>query len=180
MREPYLVPDVAGDIDKPEDELAELLEAAGVPESVLWEAIQAIHEAAKLGILERMTVIVGNRTAHELIKRVLALIGDSPNAALRVWCLDFLAGTNLYGGRTERMIAREWGCTPSNVSRIVKELEAMLGTHAALGGKSKAACRTYAERARRNHAEGKIKKPVRPYLAASFYEWIDHRTEHHH
>ena len=178
MREPFTQTDYAAHCDSPDDQLAELFAEALVPLQAIRQAIRAVYRALELGILERMKAAeyLAQPVTHELLRRVLSLIGDSPNAALRVWCLDFLAGTNLYGGKSEIAIARQWGCGRANVSRIVKELQAMLGTHVPIGGKAQSACESYAERARRNHAEGKIKKPFRPWAGAkiTYYERTNH------
>jgi hypothetical protein len=117
---------------------------------------------------------LGSTAAHELIRRVLAIIGDGTNAGLRAWCIDFLAGTNVFGGQSETKIAMRWGFTRANVSHLIRKLKRELGLSTVRGGKADAASSVYAARAKRNHAEGRGKgnRPKLSFKGASYFQSI--------
>lgn len=165
--EPHTLPEFE---ERPEDELAELMLAMNVPPSMLAQMIQVVHKAGEAGVLEKLGYgELGLKAAHEIIKRVLGLIGDGQNSGLKAWCLDFLAGTNVFGGKSETAIGLKWGFTRANVCHIVNRMKEQLSMLAPRGGKKEGTAKKYRERAKKSHADGKIQKRVVVYVGESYF-----------
>lgn len=154
--EPHYVPDLTA-LDSPADYLREIASRHNIS-GTQAEFDALINEAMESGVFER---IAETRSTHELAHRILAIIGDGKDAGLKCWIVDFVCGTNIFGGKTETDIAERWGQRKANVNRMVKDMQWQLGIAKMAGGRKADASRTYAIRARRNHAEGKIRKTSR-------------------
>lgn len=168
--EPHESPDMSR-LDSPDDELRQIALDGGLMGPMVDLFVRLVHKAGSSGVTGKLGYgEYSQRAAHELLRRTLAVIGDGRNAALRCWCLDFLAGTNVFGGKSETEIGRRWGYTRSNVSYIVKELQAKLGMLGATGGKDEAAVVAYRVRAKASHDSGKMARKAKPFAFAANYQ----------
>ena len=164
--QPHTTPDMASMVDTPEDELREIA-ARYVPREMLDVIPKILHEAARKNLIERMGIGCEERALQEMTRRILMVIGDGRNSGVRAWCVDFLAGTGVFGGLSETEIGRKWGVHRATISRICKDLQSVLGMSPAPGGKRDHASLVYHFRAKANHAEGKIKRQPRTYAGAT-------------
>lgn len=166
--EPSYQPDHS-ELDSPDDQLRQIASDNGLKGQLTEIFVRLVHQACQSGIVEKLPYgEITAQGAHEIIKRTIAIVGDSQTAALRCWCLDYLIGGGVFGGKSEIRIARRFGCTRANVSYIVKHLQKELGLGEPPGGKSREAVGVYRERAKRIHAEREKPKREESWHAKFF------------
>lgn len=156
-------PDMAGLIDSAHDIVRELADDFSFPHEKAIAFFQKTREATGDVSVERV---------HEYFRRVLQIIGDADNAQFRVWCVDFLMGTNLFGGKSETDIALRFGYTRASASATIKDIQRQLGLPAPRGGKRDAVSRTYARRATRAHAKGVAESAQKTWLGPSHFQFL--------
>jgi hypothetical protein len=170
-------PDLADEIDRPEDRLLELIasQAVKLPPGIqrTWLnqivsqlAIGAMREAAKDGSLSDLfDGIEPNKADLELVARLLAELIDADNPRLQAKCLAFVFGLT---GKSETEIGDEEGVGKAAVSKRCIRLKQAFGLRPSRGMKSDKACDSY-----RRRQMGKRARPSRePWAFAGLLETI--------
>jgi len=152
-------PDMAAEIDSPEDRFLELLfsQAVKLPPGISRQwfnqcvaavVIEAIKAGREDGSLSEMFDGAGGRSRSEmeLAARLLAELIDSSNPRLQAKCLAFVLGLNIGGGKSETAIAAEEGVNKATVSKRCVRLKQVFALNPSRGMKSEAAVRSYSKR----------------------------------
>ena len=150
-------PDMAAEIDTPEDRVLEIIAAQAVKlpatlsrpwfnQCVAGMVLTTIQEAAKDGSLGELFDGGYSRSEMELAARLLAELIDANNPRLQAKCLAFVLGLNIGGGKSETAIAREEGVGKATVSKRCIRLKQVFALSPSRGMKSEAAVRSYSRR----------------------------------
>lgn len=150
-------PDMAAEIDTPEDRVLEIIagQAVKLPggisrgwfnQAVAGMVIATIQEASKDGSLGELFDGGYSRSEMELAARLLAELIDANNPRLQAKCLAFVLGLNIGGGKSQTAIADEEGVKKATVSKRCKRLQQVFSLSPSRGMKSEAACRSYSQR----------------------------------
>lgn len=151
--------------DSPQDIIREIAAKHGIP---LAAFVAAMDNAIADGVLDHLP---GQHTAADSLPRIVALIGDGPNCGLRAWCIDFVAGTNIFNIQTETEIGQRWGVERATVNRLIQEIRNGLHLVVVPGCRPESTRITYAIRARKNHAEKKITKKPQQWHNRALTTW---------